>query len=355
MVDSWRIVKVEGAVGRRAAHDVSVVTAEAKGVMIKRGDVIKSSDVNAFKEAGHDFIAVLDPEEQLIDVVWEDEAVVELAKAVAGDGCEVKYTGEGKAFLFAEREGALRINEESLKRINLATDFRLTTRREDSWVCKGDVVTIVDLIPLHLTRKDLQKAVAGSERTVKVAQSHGLTAGLIITGTEVYEGRIKDLAEERVRVKLETYGCRLTDKVIVPDDEATISRAVSDMVSSHDLVVVTGGMSVDPTDITPRAILATGAKLVMYGLPVKPTTMSLLAYLNGKPVIGVSSGIIYFASENALDVLLPRICTGESWSNEELAALGNGGIMESFLDDLAKRGITHHGCSPLERDTPKLN
>jgi hypothetical protein len=341
MVESWRIVKVERAIGKRGAHDVSVVTADAKGTVIKRGDVIKASDVKAFKEAGHDFIAVLDPQEKSIDVIWEDEAVVELANAVAGDGCEVKYTGEGKAFLLAERGGALRINDEGVKRINLATDFRLMTRREDSWVCKGDLVGIVDLIPLHITRQDLHSAVAGSEKAVKVAGSLGLSAGLVITGTEVYEGRIKDLAEDRVRAKLEMYDCRLIDKVIVPDDEATISRAVSDMTSSHDLVVVTGGMSVDPTDVTPRAILATGAKLVMYGFPIKPTTMSLLAYLNGKPVIGLSAGIIYFTSENALDVLLPRICTGGSWSNEELAALGNGGMMSSFLDDVAKKGINH--------------
>jgi molybdopterin biosynthesis enzyme len=215
------------------------------------------------------------------------------------------------------------------------------TRRGDSWVYKGDLVGIVDLISLHITRQDLHRAMAGLERAVRVAGSLRLSAGLVITGTEVYEGRIKDLAEDRIRAKLETYECRLTDKVIVPDDEATISQAVSDMTSSHDLVVVTGGMSVDPTDVTARAILGTGAKMVMYGFPIKPTTMSLLAYLNGKPVIGLSAGVIYFARENVLDVLLPRICAGGSWSKEELAALGNGGIMKSFLDEVGKKGISH--------------
>jgi hypothetical protein len=341
MVESWRIVKVEGAIGERAAHDVSVMTAETKGTMIKRGELIKASDVSAFKKAGHDFIAVLDAREKPIDVIWEDEAVIELADAIAGEGCEVKYTGEGKAFLFAERSGALKINGEGLKRINLDTDFRVMTRRGGSWVYKGDLVGIVDLIPLHITRPDMQKAVAGSEGTVKVAEPLRLSAGLVITGTEIYEGRIEDLAEDKVRAKLEMYECKLVDKVIVPDDEVTISRAVSDMASSHDLVVVTGGMSVDPTDVTPRAVLATGAKLVMYGFPMKPTTMSLFAYLNGKPVIGLSAGIIHFAAENVLDVLLPRICVGGSWSNEELAALGNGGIMRSFLDDVGKKGINH--------------
>ena len=338
-------MKVEEAIGKRAAHDLSVVTAEVKGTLVKRGDVIKDADVNALKEAGHDFIAVLDPQGRELDVIWEDEAVVELANAVAGDGCEVTYAGEGKAFVFAERCGVLGIDDERVRRVNLSTDFRLITRRGGSWVNRGDLVYVVDLIPLHITRQDMEKAMkaAGLERAVKVVESLGLSAGLVVTGTEVYEGRIKDLAEDKVRAKLEMYGCKLTDKVIAPDDEAVISRAVSDMASSHDLVVVTGGMSVDPTDVTSRAVLATGAKLVIYGFPIKPTTMSLLAYLNGKPVIGLSSGIIRFADENVLDVLLPRICSGGSWSKEELAALGNGGIMKSFLDDVAKRGTSHHG------------
>ena len=345
MVEQWRIVKVEEAIGKRAAHDLSAVTTGAKGTLIKRGDVIKNSDVNALKEAGHDFIAVVDPQGTEMDVIWEDEAVVDLASAVADDSCKVTYAGEGKAFVFAERCGALGIDDERVRRVNRSTDFRLITRRGGSWVNRGDLVCVVDLIPLHISKQDMEEAMkaAGLERAVRVIESLGLSAGLVVTGTEVYEGRIKDLAEDRVRAKLEMYGCKLTDKVIAPDDESIISRAVSEMSSSHDLVVVTGGMSVDPTDVTPRAILATGAKLVMYGFPIKPTTMSLLAYLNGKPVIGLSSGIIHFADENVLDVLLPRICSGGSWSKEELANLGNGGIMKSFLDDVAKRGTGHHG------------
>lgn len=345
MVEPWRIVKLEEAIGKRAAHDVSVVTADVKGTLVKRGDVIKDTDVSALKEAGHDFVAVLDSQGKPTDVTWEDDAVIELAKAVAGDDCGVEYMGEGKAFLFAGRSGALKIDGECLRRVNLDTGFRLMTRKEDSWVNKWDVVGIVDLIPLHVTKQDMERAlkVAGPGWAVKVVGSRGLSAGLVVTCTEVYEGRIEDLAADKVKAKLETYGCKLTDKVIAPDDEAITSRAVSDMTSSYDLVVVTGGMTVDPTDVTPRVILATGAKLVMYGFPIKPTTMSLLAYLDGKPVIGLSSGIIHFADENVLDVLLPRICSGGSWSKEELAALGNGGIMRSFLNDVAKRGTGQHG------------
>ena len=343
MVESWRIVKVEEAVGKKAANDVSVVTVDTKGALLRRGDVIRDSDVNALKKAGHDLVAVLDQQEEMADVVWEDEAVVQLARAIAGDGCEVKYMGEGKAFLLAERNGTLKIDEGCLGRVNLHTDFRVMTRQKDSWVEKSDVVGIVDLVPVHITRQDMERALklTKSGKTVEVMEALGLSAGLVVTGTEVYEGRIKDLAADGVKAKLEGYGCKLAAKVIVPDDEATISRAVVDMALSNDLVLVTGGMSVDPTDATPRAILATGARLVMYGFPIKPTTMSLLAYLDGKPVIGLSSGIIYFADENVLDVLLPRICSGGSWTREELASLGSGGIMKSFLDDIAKRKSDH--------------
>ncbi|MGC8970149.1 MAG: molybdopterin-binding protein [Conexivisphaera sp.] len=338
MVEGWRILRAEDAVGRRAAHDITAVSAAAKGPIVRRGEVITESHLRALKEAGHDYVAVIEPGSGPADVVWEDEAVVGLARAVAGEGVEVRYAGEGKAFIHAARAGYLSIDPGLMESVNSSTDFRIMSRRRGSWVSAGDLVAIVELIPLYVPRADFSRALGIARGSVSVKPSLGLRAWLVVTGTEVYEGRVRDLAEGAVRPKLELYGCSLAGKVIVPDDERAISAAVSEAASRNDLVIVTGGMSVDPTDVTPRAILATGARLVIYGFPVKPTTMSMLAYLNGKPVIGVSSGIVHFSRENVLDILLPRICTGGSWSREELASLGDGGIMESFIAEVGRRG-----------------
>ncbi|MDP7981665.1 MAG: molybdopterin-binding protein [Conexivisphaera sp.] len=334
MVEGWRVVKAEDAVGRRAAHDITAVSASAKGPIVRRGEVITERHVAALRGAGHDYIAVLEPGSDAGDIVWEDAAVMDLARAMAGEGVEVRYAGEGKAFIHASRKGYLSIDPGLLVDVNSTTDFRAMSRRSGSWVNPGDLLAIVELMPLYVPRAEVERVRNSIHGSVSVRAPLGLGAWLVVTGTEIYEGRVKDLAEGAVGPKLELYGCRLLGKTVVPDDERTISSAISDAASRSDLVIVTGGMSVDPTDVTPRAVLSTGANLVIYGFPIKPTTMGLLAYLGNKPVIGMSSGVVHFYRENALDVLLPRICTGGRWTREELASLGDGGIMESFLAEV---------------------
>jgi molybdopterin biosynthesis enzyme len=340
MADGWRIVRAEDAVGRRAAHDVTAVSASAKGPIVRRGELIEESHLKALKDAGHDYIAVLEPEGGAVDVVWEDAAVMELAGAIAGEGCEVRYAGEGKGFIYASRPGYFASNPGAIAELNSATDFRVMSRRSGSWVAAGDLIAIVELVPLYVSRDDVSRAVSLVRAPIGVRPPADLRAWLVVTGTEIYEGRTEDLAEGAVRPKLEFYGCGLAGKTVVPDDERAIADAVADAASRSDVVVVTGGMSVDPTDVTPRAILDTGARLVIYGFPVKPTTMSMLAYLGEKPVIGVSSGIVHFSRENVLDVLLPRICTGGRWSREELTSMGDGGIMGSFLEEVEGRRVS---------------
>ncbi len=336
-MEGWRIVRAEDAVGRRAAHDITTVSASAKGPIVRRGEVITERHLAALKEAGHDYVAVLDPEGAVEGVVWEDEAVTELARAAAGEGTEVRYAGEGKAFIHASRAGYLAVDPGLLSGINSTTDFRVISRRSGSWVKPGELLAVVELIPLYVQRSEVERAKDSLRSSISVRAPLGLGAWLVVTGTEIYEGRVRDLAEGAVSPKLEQYGCRLLGKTVVPDDERAISSAILEAASKSDLVVVTGGMSVDPTDVTPRAVLSTGARLVMYGFPVKPTTMSLLAYLGDKPVIGVSSGVVHFSRENVLDVLLPRICTGGRWSREELASLGDGGLMRSYLEEVQAR------------------
>ena len=166
------------------------------------------------------------------------------------------------------------------------------------------------------------------------------SVGVVVAGTEVYEGLVEDKASDKVEEKVRKYGGYVAEKTIVPDDEAKIREAIFNFIRKYDLVIVTGGMSVDPTDKTPKAIASTGAKIVAYGIPVKPTTMSLIAYYGEKPIIGVSSGIIFFKEENVLDILLPKIMANEKWTREEIASLGHGGIMPTFLKKFGKHKHT---------------
>lgn len=333
MTENWRIVNVEEAVGLRIAHDITMVTESTKGPILRKGEIVRGDHVEVLKRAGHYLVAVIVEEGKGSEVVWEDEAVLKLAEKACRKGCSVRLMGEGKAYIVASRDGLLKIDHRRLLELNSSGDFLLITRKDGSWVHADDVIAVAELIPLYVNRGRMAEVLEGiTEPLMEVKEALGLVAGLVVTGTEVYEGRVQDLAGPKVKRKLEAYGCKLGGKTVVPDDEERIAEGVRKAAAEHDLVIVTGGMSVDPSDVTPKAIAAAGADVLIYGIPVKPTTMSLLAYIDGKPVIGVSSGIIFFGRENVLDVLLPVICVGDGWAKEDIVGLGDGGLMDGFLE-----------------------
>lgn len=328
---------VENAVGKKLAYDVSIITEDFKGALFRKGHVIRSEDVRILKKAGHYYVFV--EEESFEDLIFEDDAVRIFAEYISGKSVYVENVAEGKAFIRAKNNGLFKVNEIGLYKVNFDGTFAVITIKNNTGVRKDSLLAIVDLIPLTISKEyfeKLKELVKPYLPLIEVKAFKKKTVGLIVTGTEIYKGLIEDLATDKVKAKVKEYGGILVERVIVPDDEEIIRRKILEFSRKYDIVILTGGMSVDPTDKTPRAIASTGAKIITYGLPIKPTTMTMLAYLNSKPIIGVSSGIIFFKEQNALDILLPKIMADEKWCKEEIARLGCGGIMDSFLKKKAK-------------------
>jgi len=334
-------MKVEEALGKKLAYDVTLITEDYKGAILRRGHVITLKDVDVLKKSGHHIVFVEDEVDE--NVVHEDEAVYSLAKQLAGEGIYVERAPEGKAVLKATYDGLFKVNDRVLYEINYQGLYAVISRRTNSPVRKNDVLAVVDLIPLTISVNDFERHLELARKNYPVFMVKKFvrkSVGVVVTGTEVYEGLIEDKASDKVEEKVRKYGGYVAEKNIVPDDEVRIREAILDFIRKYDLVIVTGGMSVDPTDKTPKAIASTGAKIVAYGIPVKPTTMSLIAYYGEKPIIGVSSGIIFFKEENVLDILLPKIMANEKWAREEIASLGHGGIMPTFLKKYGKHKHT---------------
>lgn len=336
----WKPIPVEKAVGRKLLHDVTLITENFKGAIFRKGYILKSNDVELLKRAGHYYVFV---EERFSgDTVLEDEAVKEFAEYIAGPNVYVKNIEEGKAVLLAKRKGLLKINIEGVFKTNLSSTYVIITRRENIGVEKNELIAIVDLIPLAVNRNEIEEIKRDLKKFVPLVYIKPFKrkrVGLIVTGTEIYESKIRDLASDKVEEKVRKYGGVIAEKTVVPDHEDIIKNTILEYIKKYDVVILTGGMSVDPTDKTSKAIAATGAKVIAYGIPVKPTTMTMIAYLNSKPIIGISSGIIYFKEENALDILLPKIMADEKWTREDIAKLGHGGIMPVFL---RKKGKHKH-------------
>lgn len=329
-----KVVKVEDAVGKRLAHDYTCIQPGFKGAVKKRGEVVEKNDIELLKECGHYYVYVENGEATGREEIHEVEAVLLLGKAISGENVEVKEVEEGKAFLYAATNGLLLVDSTRLKKINSVGIFTVATRRTGSYVKTGDLVGVVDLIPLTVERtlvEKLLKDVEDKHPIIRIAKSKKPKIAVLVTGTEIVEGLKEDLAAPIVAEKLKQYDCELGAVEYARDDIKEIYEKMELLLRDHDGIIVTGGMSVDPSDYTPKAIRLLADEIVAYGIPVKPTTMSMVAYRDGKPIVGVSSGLIHYPDQNILDVVLPWISADVKVPRDYLLSLGEGGLMESFL------------------------
>ena len=151
---------------------------------------------------------------------------------------------------------------------------------------------------------------------------------MIITGSEVYHGRIPDKFAAVIRRKVEHYPSEIIGITICDDDTEQIVRAAkSHLQNGADFLIFTGGMSVDPDDLTPLAIRKLGAEVISYGVPSQPGNMTLVAYLGEGPILGVPGAAIKLPT-TVFDVLLPQIFSGLPITKEELTGLGDGGLCQ---------------------------
>jgi molybdenum cofactor synthesis domain-containing protein len=319
-------VKVEDAVGRALAHDVTrIVPGQFKGPAYHRGHVIQPEDVPALLDLGKEHVYVLELEQ---GDVHEDEASVRLAMAAAGPGLRLSEPVESRVNFVATDDGIVRVDTQGLKRLNSLGYVALATLHDATVAQKSDIVAALKPLPLVLSAEDIRRAAEFCQvrrGLVRVLPFHRLRVGVVVTGSEVAKGRIKDEFGPVVAAKVEAFGSRVAGVVCVTDDPGAIAQAIHDVAASSDLILVTGGMSVDPDDATPAGVRLSGARIESYGAPVMPGVMLLLAYLDAKPVLGVPACALYYPT-TVLDLVLPRLLAGERVTGAEIAALGHGGL-----------------------------
>jgi len=323
-----KIVPVTDAVGMVLPHDITEIVKDSfKGRAFKKGHVIRQQDVEHLRRLGkeHIYVLQLGPDE-----VHENEAALLMAKALAGSGVEYsEEIVEGKVSIKAAVDGLLKVNREALYRFNLLGEVMCATLQDNTPVKKGEQVAASRMIPLVGGRKVVSDAVALAEAAFPIVQVVPLPkvkAGLVITGSEVFYGRIQDRFEGVLREKLERIGSEVTVVGFAPDDIALIAEEIKKCIDAGaELIVTSGGMSVDPDDVTRMGIRAAGAQSAEYGTPVLPGAMFLVGKIGAVPVLGVPACGM-FHSITVLDLILPRVLIGEFIGREELAALGHGGL-----------------------------
>ncbi len=324
-----RKVPVTESVGMVLCHDITkIIPGREKGRAFQKGQVITPGDIPRLRDLGKEHIYVWKDKAGLIH---ENEAALSLAKHAAGPGLSWSRPNQGRVNLKADYDGLLKVQANQLNSVNSIDDIAMATMHNNRIVVKGQLVAGTRVIPLAIQSHLLKQAEElcskpGPLLTVK--PFHALWVGVVITGTEVYSGRIQDGFCNVIKKKTIPLGARMLGQVIVPDDPSLIAQEIRQMISlGADLVMVTGGMSVDPDDVTPLGIRATGAEVVSYGAPVLPGAMFMLAYLGHVPVCGLP-GCVMFNKTTIFDLILPRIFAGERLNREDIVSLGYGGFCE---------------------------
>jgi molybdenum cofactor synthesis domain-containing protein len=322
-------IPVDQAVGMVLPHDITeIVPGSRKGPAFKKGHILRLEDLEHLRRLGKEHIYVLElaPED-----IHENEAAQVMAAALAGSG--VVYDAEireGKASIRAAQDGLLKVHVEALFRFNLLGEVVCSTLHNNSPVRTGEQVAAVRLIPLVGVRQKVMEAVnlahAVADKMLRVLPLAKVKVGLVITGTEVYYGRIEDKFEQVLRDKVRSLGSEVLRVAFAPDDAAQIAKEIRQcLTEGADLIISSGGMSVDPDDVTRVAIREAGAVDLVYGSPVLPGSMFLVGRIDSVPIIGLPACGM-FHKITVLDLVLPRILAGEVLGREHFAAMGHGGL-----------------------------
>lgn len=321
-----QMIKVEDAVGSVLCHDITrIVPGEAKGPAYKKGHIVAEQDIPELLKLGKEHLYVW---ELKTGFVHENEAGLRVGQAVAGQGLSLSEPSEGKVKLVAETDGLCVIDEDRLFQINMIEEIVAATINNSRPVKKGTAVAGVRVVPLVIAEEKLAlvEKIAQGDGVVTVKPFRPYRVGVITTGSEVYHGRIEDRFGPVVREKVETFGCEVIGHIIVPDDVERISAAIKTLLAAGaEMILTTGGMSVDPDDVTPTAIRAAGASIVTYGAPVLPGAMLMVAYLGQVPVLGLPGCVMYHKT-TVFDLVLPLVLTGQTITRPTIAKLGMGGL-----------------------------
>jgi molybdenum cofactor synthesis domain-containing protein len=323
-------VKVEDAIGMVLGHDMTkIVPGVFKGAAFKKGHVIKEEDIPELLAMGKEHIFVLEMTEEM---VHEDDAAQHIAKLIVSEDIVCQGPREGKISFYAPYDGLLKINADILDSLNEIENISIATIHGNRMVKKGELLGGTRIIPLIIGREELNKVTKTAvKEVIQVKKLKPHRCGLVVTGSEVYKGTIKDKFGPVIKNKLMELGSLVETIEYTPDDKEIITKKIIRLKeTNHEIIIVTGGMSVDPDDQTPGAIKGTGARVVTYGTPILPGAMLMLAYLDGTPVFGLP-GCVMYEKITAFDLLLPRVLAGEILTKKDITRLGYGGQCQSCI------------------------
>ena len=325
-------INVRNAEGYELCHDITqILPGEFKGAKFLRGHIIRKEDIEILISLGKENIFVMEEEDKEKNLIHENDAATFIVEKLNLDKefFEISDIREGKINITAKKDGILKIDINTLNKINKIGEIILVTKYNNSYIKKGENVAATRVIPLLIEKfqlDEMEKLVKDKNVLTFKKIDKNKKLALITTGNEVYNGIIKDKSKEALLKKYKKYELNDMEQVFSPDDKDKIKKYIKMFENEKDIIMCTGGMSIDPDDVTPSAIRESNWEIVTYGTPVLPGAMFMLAYKGEKVLIGLPGGVV-FSEKTVFDVLLPRILANDRITKQEIIEMGHGGLL----------------------------
>lgn len=325
-------INVRNAEGYELCHDITqILPGEFKGAKFLKGHIIRKEDIEVLISLGKENIFVMEEEDKEKNLIHENDAATFIVEKLNLDKefFEISDIREGKINITAKKDGILKIDINTLNKINKIGEIILVTKYNNSYIKKGENVAATRVIPLLIEKfqlDEMEKLVKDKNVLTFKKIDKNKKLALITTGNEVYNGIIKDKSKEALLKKYRKYELNDMEQVFSPDDKDKIKKYIKMFENEKDIIMCTGGMSIDPDDVTPSAIRESNWEIVTYGTPVLPGAMFMLAYKGEKVLIGLPGGVV-FSEKTVFDVLLPRILANDRITKQEIIEMGHGGLL----------------------------
>lgn len=326
-------IPVEESVGMILAHDMTeIIPGKYKGPAFKKGHIIKKEDIPHLLNMGKEHIYVYEYKD---DEIHENDAAIRMAKAAAGQGIKFSEASEGKVNLLVNHKGLLKINTEALYEINSIEEIVFSTLHSDRLVDENTIVASTKIIPLTIEEKkitSMEKICSENYPVIQVMPLRKLKAGIVTTGNEIYYKRIPDKFGPVLTEKFRELGSEVMKQIFSKDDPNMIAESINTLINAGaDIILVTGGMSVDPDDVTPTGVKMAGAQILSYGAPTMPGAMFLISYIKDIPVLGVP-GCVMYNKRTIFDLVVPRLTAGERVERKDIIRYAHGGLCSNCED-----------------------
>jgi hypothetical protein len=318
---------IEEAVGKPLANDVTrIIPGKSKGPAFKRGHVIAKDDLTLLREMGKNHVYVLEPD---AGAIHEDNAADILANAFQEEYFQLEGPSEGKITIKAAIKGLLKINLGLLTFINRSGNIICSTIHQNTVCSKGMAVAATRIIPVAMKESEfwpVVEEIRAQGPLLRLLPFTRTKVGVVVTGEEFSSGRVKDSSREILSPKVMHLNGTIILHRVCPDDKEIISKAIQEAIGEGcETVIVTGGLSVDPDDVTLDGIIGSGADLVSYGSPILPGAMFAVAYMGETAILGVPAAVYYYKT-TVMDLFLPRAMSGDRITREDIVSLGHGGF-----------------------------